>query len=172
MPGTKGSGGRNRKARVLHLAQGTLKPAKHAREDVAAPAGDPAVPAGLTGSALEEWHRVTARLRSQGTLSTVDDIALEQFCRLSALVVRLEEEAAALPVLTFYRTTVDGAGIEHCEPKVHPIVAQIRAGRMAVRMYLAELGLTPASRTRVTPAAGTDASADPRKAKYLNALKG
>ena len=79
-------------------------------------------------------------MQAQGTLSPVDASALENHCRLHALVARMEGEVAALPALTF---------VEHDVPKVHPLVPQLRAGRMALRASMQELGLSPASRTRV-----------------------
>jgi P27 family predicted phage terminase small subunit len=141
--GIKGqrSGGRHRKPRLLHLAEGTLRKDRHAGADVEAPAGCPSVPEGLSGAALEEWQHLTTLLQQQGTLSLVDGPSLASHCRLAALVSRIETEVAALPSLTFEK---EG------EPKAHPLVSQLRAGRMALRTSLQEFGLTPASRTRVT----------------------
>jgi P27 family predicted phage terminase small subunit len=143
VPGIKGqhSGGRTRKPRALHVIEGTFKASRHAGLDVEAPAGVPDVPVGLTGVALEAWHTLTAYMQLQGTLSTVDAAALENHCRLFALVARIEWEVEALESLTFDK---DG------EPKAHPLVSQLRAGRMALRTSLQEFGLSPASRTRVT----------------------
>ena len=157
MGGIKGqrSGGRHRKPRALHVVEGTFKASRHAGQDVEAPAGCPDVPAGLEGAALEEWQRLTALLAAQGTLSTVDGPMLESHCRLGALVGRLETAVAALPSLTF-----DRAG----EPRAHPLITQLRQGRQALRASLAEFGLTPASRTRVTPPAAR--AADPLS-KYI-----
>jgi P27 family predicted phage terminase small subunit len=141
--GIKGqrSGGRTRKPRALHIVEGTFKASRHAGVDVEAPAGCPEAPAGLAGVALEVWTTLTGYLQQQGTLSLVDGAMLESHCRLAALVSRIEVEVAALPALTFEK---DG------EPKAHPLVSQLRAGRMALRTSLQEFGLTPASRTRVT----------------------
>jgi P27 family predicted phage terminase small subunit len=105
---------------------------------------------GLSGAAREEWQRLTTLLQQQGTLSLVDGPSLESHCRLAALVARIEGEVEALPSLTFLKMSVDGGGVEHQEPKAHPLVSQLRAGRMALRTSLQEFGLTPASRTRVT----------------------
>ena len=152
MPGIKGqhSGGRCRKPRLLHLAEGTLRKGRHAGVDIEAPAGTPPVPVGLAGEALRVWGVLTELLRQQGTLSTVDGQALENHCKLAALVARLEAEVAALPTLTFERVSIDGSGQEHREPRAHPLVSQLRAGRTAIRASLQEFGATPSSRTRVT----------------------
>jgi P27 family predicted phage terminase small subunit len=155
MPGVKGmrTGGRNKVPRALHVVRATFKPGRHDRPEVAAPAGTPEAPAGLSLTAREEWQRVSAALQAQGTLATVDGIALTNHVHLHALVARLETEVAALASLTVERVTVDGAGVEHREAKAHPLVSHLRAGRQALRQSLQEFGLTPASRTRVTPAA-------------------
>ena len=62
MSGIKGqrSGGRCRKPRALHVIEGTFKASRHAGADVEAPAGCPAVPAELSGVALDEWQRLTS----------------------------------------------------------------------------------------------------------------
>jgi P27 family predicted phage terminase small subunit len=158
MAGVKGqrSGGRNRKPRALHVVEGTFRKSDHAGADVEAPAGCPPVPDGLTGAALDEWRNLTALLRRQGTLSTVDAPMLESHCRLAALVRRLESEVESLPLLTF----TSDAG----EPRVHPLVSQLRQARQALRASLQEFGLTPRSRTTVTRPV-TPAAANPLR-KY------
>jgi phage terminase small subunit len=110
------------------------------------------------------------RLQAQGTLSRVDDVALEGYCRMAADAGRLQADADALPRTWFDKTSVDGAGVEHVEPKLHPVFAQLRSYRMGLRMYLTEFGLTPASRTRVKPTGESTPRMDPKKAKYLSGL--
>ncbi len=170
MPGTRGrSGGRNRKPTRMHVVQGTFQPSRHLASEVDAPAGVPTVPEGLTGVALKEWQRVVDRLQQMGTLSRVDDLALEHYVLLAADAARLQADANALSSTWYQRTSVDGAGTEHVEPKLHPVFAQLRSYRMALRLYLAEFGLTGASRTRVSAPAGRP-SVDPKKARFLDAL--
>jgi P27 family predicted phage terminase small subunit len=171
--GAKGTGGRNRKSQRLHLLQGTFKAARHARPDVAVPHGTPACPATLTGVARETWHRVVGHLEAQGTLAQVDGDAILNYAEMTALVTRLETALAALPSVVYLKTSVDGAGVEHQEPKVHPLVAQVRQARGAMRLHLAELGLTPVSRLRVqptTPQAPASAGRVDKKRRYLDAL--
>ena len=59
------------------------------------------------------------------------------------------------------KVTVDGAGQEHVERKVHPGFAQCRQHDLALRLYLTEFGLTPASRGRVKLPEKPQANADP-----------
>jgi P27 family predicted phage terminase small subunit len=173
MAGTRASGGRNRKPSALHVLQGTFKPGRHARPDVEVPEGTPQCPAHLTGVAKVTWDRIVALLAAQGTLATVDGDAIVNYAQMVALVERLETALAALPSIVFTKTSVDGAGVEHSEPKVHPLVAQVRQARAAMRMHLVELGLTPVSRLRVQPTAkapARPAGRPDKKRRYLDAL--
>ena len=110
------------------------------------------------------------RLEQLGILSRVDDAVLVAYVELHADAARLQAAADALPSPLFEKVTTDGAGQEHREPKVHPVFGQLRALRMAQRQYLVELGLTPASRARVTRPAATRPPVDRKKAKYLDGL--
>lgn len=171
MAGVKGrSGGRNRKSTRLHLLQGTFRPARYTGPDVEAPAGVPAVPVGLSGVALAEWQRLVEHLQAMGTLSRVDGLVLEQYARLAGDASRLQADADALPQTWFEKVSVDGAGVEHVEPKLHPVFAQLRQYRLAIRVLLVECGCTPLARNRVKPAAPAAATVDRKKAKFLDAL--
>lgn len=161
----------------MHVLQGTFRAHRHGDEGtldrVEAPAGRPPAPAGLAGEARAEWGRMVDRLEQLGILSRVDDAVLVAYVELHADAARLQTAADALPSPLFEKVTVDGSGQEHREPKVHPVFGQLRALRMAQRQYLVELGLTPASRARVTrPAFARPPiqTADKKKAKYFRAL--
>src|SRR4249920_972250 len=133
MPGVKGrSGGQNRKARQMHVLQGTFRPDRHGADNPDPPAGAPEVPAELTGEALAEWHRMVARLQVQETLSRVDDALLASYCHLHADTCRLQADADAFKATWFIKTSVDGAGVEHREPKLIPVFAQLRQYRLAL----------------------------------------
>ena len=152
MAGVKGqrSGGHNAKPVALHRLQGTFRKHRHSGHTTAEPPlGHPPKPAGLTGEAAEEWGRMLARLVSSQTLSAVDDGVLARYCKLHARAERLEAALADEPPF-FDKVSVDGAGQEHVERKVHPGFAQCRQYDLALRVYLVEFGLTPASRGRVT----------------------
>jgi phage terminase small subunit len=69
------------------------------------------------------------RLEKLNTLTVVDDAVLEQYSLLVAETRQLEAAAAEDPRL----------------------LRGIRMNRLAIRQYLSELGLTPASRARVKP---------------------
>jgi P27 family predicted phage terminase small subunit len=125
----------------------------------------------LKGEAAAEWDRMVERLTSAGILSIVDGAALRSYCQLHAAAEQLQRDADALTHTWFYKTTIDGSGQEHQEPKVHPLFAQLRQHRMALRVWLVEFGMTPSSRTRVKlPAGDAKPAMNPSKARYLNAI--
>lgn len=90
MPGTKRSGGRNRKSRAAHAIAGTGRKDRGTAstaeviEAPEPPKGRPPIPVGLIGPGLEEWARMVLRLEAAKTLSTVDDAVLYQYCCLFA----------------------------------------------------------------------------------------
>jgi P27 family predicted phage terminase small subunit len=171
MAGIKGrSGGANRKSRQLHIIQGTFQPSRCRAEAPEPPPGVPAAPGVLTGDAEAEWDRMIVRLTASRTLSTVDGALLWNYCRLWADCERLQADADALPQTWFEKTSVDGAGVEHVEPKLHPVFAQLKQYRLALRVLLVEFGLTPLSRNRVQASTDRAPTVDRKKARYLNAL--
>jgi P27 family predicted phage terminase small subunit len=151
MPGAKGrSGGHNAKTSQHHRLSGTFDKRRHTgRVGPTAPPGVPTPPKPLTGEALAEWERMIERLTALGSLSTADGAVLYRYCHLHAQTERLQADLEQLETSWFLKVTVDGAGQEHQEAKVHPLFAQYRAYVLALRVYLTEFGLTPASRGRV-----------------------
>lgn len=172
MAGTKASGGRNARSRATHLLMGTFRGDRHAKTRTPiAPKGKLRPPAGLTGVGRTEWRRMVARLAQLQTLSTVDDAALYQYARLFAetegiAAARLENTALVKTLLATVDRLVavaadrdpDAALVNVTEAiaqilKLRTLEAkhttQSRQGRMAIRQYLVEFGMTPAARTRV-----------------------
>lgn len=170
MPGTSRSGGRNKKSRAEHALTGTGRKDRGTATTSSStappdpPKGRAPIPLGLTGHALGEWKRMADRLALNQTGSIVDDAALYQYCTLFAeteaivvahrtnvaLVVKLQR---AIDKLTNGDQIVEAIGhivqLKKLETKYS---AQLRQGHMALRQYLVELGMTPAARSRVTPA--------------------
>src|SRR5262245_57843129 len=141
MPGVKGrSGGQNRKPVGLHVLQGTFRADRHASSQADAPSGTPEPPGTRTGEAAAEGQQVIGRLTALGTLSSVDGALLWSYCQLWADCCRLQADADSLHSTWFDKVTVDGSGQEHREPKIHPVFAQLRQYRLALRVLLIELG--------------------------------
>jgi P27 family predicted phage terminase small subunit len=162
MPGVKGrSGGHNAKTVKAHQLAGTFQKTRHKGiTNPDPPSGDPVQPKRLTGDAGREWDRMIRRLKESKTLSTVDDGALYQYCRLFGETEGLSDQQASsekrLKYLEDRLDEMEGEQLTRAidamtslEKVVSGYVTKIRMQRMALRAYLVEFGLTPASRGRV-----------------------
>lgn len=161
MPGTGNSGGHNAKTVGRLIADGTYRDDRHAGvKNPTPPSGRPDAPRDLDGEALAEWYRMVDRLEMSGSLSKVDDSAIYQYAKLFAETKQLEKEAnrtrKLADKLTKAADKLDGkdfvaalheiAALEQLSSK-H--VIHLRQGRMSIRQYLVEFGMTPSSRGRV-----------------------
>lgn len=161
MPGTASSGGRNRKSAAQHRLQGTYQKARHRGQGAPEPPkGRPVPPKALEGDALAEWDRMVARMEQSRTSSLVDDAALYQYARLWAeteavstaqagtakLIDAIGEKLVDLVDGDYVETVRQLVSLRQLEAKY---MVQIRQGRMALRQYLVEFGMTPSARTRV-----------------------
>lgn len=107
----------------------------------------PRAPAWLTPEAAAEWKRVMPGLVDRGTITTADLSACELYCSAvgDALVARKTIAAEGT-------TTTNRLG----ETKRHPAYSTLREMQGEARRWAAELGLTPASRSRVATEAPED----------------
>jgi phage terminase small subunit len=167
VPGQR-SGGRNAKATVDHKARGTWRRGRHGNHETPEPPrGRPTPPKPLTGDARSEWDRMVARLESARTLCVVDDAALYQYACLFADVEQLmadDRDVRQLGArLTERIDDLDGADLVSAISEIARLqalsaryAASVRQGRLALRAYLVEFGMTPAARPRVKlPAASS-----------------
>lgn len=124
------------------------------------PKGRPEPPKPLEGDALDEWNRMLDRLERSGTLSVVDDGALYQHCRLfaetEALTEKQSEVGESIKILEENLGGLQGADLVQCFQEISKMRqleagydTKIRQGRMALRQYFVEFGLTPSARSRV-----------------------
>lgn len=109
------------------------------------PVGDavskvPEPPAEMTVEAKAEWSRVMPVLVERRVLSLADIHAVERFC-----------EASGDIKIARAHITTDGAYVENRlgELKRHPAFATLREATAEARRWAAELGISPASRSRV-----------------------
>jgi P27 family predicted phage terminase small subunit len=101
----------------------------------------PAAPAHLTPAASAEWRRVARSLRDMGVLTPIDRGALAAYCQAWGRWVEAEERLQESQLL--YKTP---SGYVQQSPWLGIIHKQLELmGR-----YMIELGMTPASRSRVT----------------------
>ncbi len=155
------AGGNRQKSRKQHELAGTFRKDRHADLRTPEPSsGEPTMPADLSDIGRVEWARMVWAFQDMGTLCQVDAMALEQYCELYAEtkdIGRQRAEAeASIAVLEQNIRDVEGPDLVQLFGQIvllRKLVAkatdQLRQGRMALRQYLVEFGLTPASRGRL-----------------------
>lgn len=161
MPGTASSGGRNRKSAQQHRLEGTYQRRRHGGSKAPEPvSGVPVPPIKLKGVAKAEWDRMVGRLQSSKSLSVVDDAALYQYVCLfaetealadqhehtSGLIDKVEDQFDKLEDSEISEAIRNVAKLKQLEASYS---TKVRQGRMALRAYLVEFGMTPAARSRV-----------------------
>ena len=104
------------------------------------PAGVPDCPAHLNAAGREEWQRIAVMLHQMGVLTTVDRAVLAAYCQSWGRWVEAEEKLQATPMML-----KAPSGYVQQSPWLSIANKQLELmGR-----FMAELGLTPASRARV-----------------------
>jgi P27 family predicted phage terminase small subunit len=105
------------------------------------PEGVPDWPEHLGDEAREEWHRLVETLVSMGVITVVDRAVLAAYCQAYGRWVEAEEKLRETPLLI--KTP---SGYVQQSPWLNVANKQMELmGR-----YMAEIGLTPASRSRIT----------------------
>ena len=113
--------------------------------------GKPTCPSHLSPTAKSEWKRISGTLHEMGILTAVDRAALAAYCQAYARWVDAEKKLAATPALI--KTP---SGYVQQSPWLSVANKQMELmGR-----FMAELGITPASRSRI--AVPDDSELQPR----------
>ena len=107
----------------------------------APPAGMPTCPAHLSPTAKAEWKRLARTLNRIGLLSQLDRAALAGYCQAYGRWVEAEKRLAETPVLL---KTPSG----YVQPS--PWLAIANKNLELMHKFMAEIGMTPSSRSRVT----------------------
>jgi len=109
----------------------------------------PSCPEHLVGEAKIEWERITTELARYGMISEVDRGAIAIVCTLWARYVEAEE------MIQRAAKASGGTGLFVKSPNGYPIQSPwLGVSNRAIELYkgyLAEFGLSPAARCRVTP---------------------
>jgi phage terminase small subunit len=177
-------GGGNRQKSVReHEKAGTFRKERHAQLRMPEPpARRPEMPSGLSEAEQVEWDSLMTDLELQGGVTVTDAKLAQQwvklYCETEAVAEQQGEAKAGLRVLE------DNLGDVEAEDKValfgqivalHKTVSkctdQLRQGRMALRQYLVEMGLTPASRGRIKLPPKDEAPKDEFAAFQLQRVK-
>lgn len=168
MPGNANSGGHNRKTLSRLSQAGTYRDDRHSGfGNMRHVHGRPDTPDDLKGVALAEWGRMVNRLEQAGSLSKIDDAAIYQYAKLFAETTEAEHHMMSsrrmVDKLVVLTNKLDGDSlvnamreITNLERVLSNYVATVRQGRMAIRQYLVEFGMTSSSRGRVRLPQGSD----------------
>lgn len=135
---------RGRKPKPTALKRLDGNPGKrpiNVREPKPAGGGKPTCPSHLSPTAKSEWKRISGTLHEMGILTTVDRAALAAYCQAYARWVDAEKKLAETPALI--KTP---SGYVQQSPWLSVANKQMEImGR-----FMAELGITPASRSRIS----------------------
>jgi P27 family predicted phage terminase small subunit len=142
--------GRRPKPISLKILSGTARAGRLPKDEPRPECAAPRRPSWITGRARAEWDRVVPLLLSLGLLSKLDLGALASYCiavaNLETETRTLEREGRIIEIPVRNRH-----GDEIGKRKVaHPSVKSQRDAMAEVKSFLAEFGLSPSSRTRVT----------------------
>lgn len=133
---------RGRKPRPTALKRADGNPGKRPLNpnEPKPPASRPTCPSHLSPAAKTEWKRIAGVLHGMGVLTTVDRAALAAYCQAYGRWVKAEKKLAETPPLI--RTP---SGYVQQSPWLSVVNKQMEL----MSRYMAELGLTPASRSRI-----------------------
>jgi P27 family predicted phage terminase small subunit len=100
----------------------------------------PTVPDHLNEWANAEWLRVSQELFDLGILTRLDRAILAAYCGAYGRWVQAEKELAKEPLVVLSATGL---------MKQHPLIGISNTAQREMRAFASELGLSPASRSRV-----------------------
>ena len=132
--------GRKPKPTAIRRADGNPGKRGYNGLEPAAPEGMPDCPLHLSDLAREEWQRIAGTLYDMGVLTTVDRAALAAYCQSWGRWAEAEAKLKDMPVML-----KSPSGYVQQNPWLSVANRQLELmGR-----FMAELGITPASRSRV-----------------------
>ena len=139
---------------ALKKARGTHQKCRDAPNALELPPGVPPLPKHLAKDkgARAIWDELTGNEVWRIVLATADALGLELLVKHMALERKFARSAARQQIVK----TPFG-------PKTNPAVAEARKEAASVKQLLAEFGLTPSARSRVSAPGGGGAKDDPKK---------
>lgn len=110
---------------------------------------EPEMPKGMSKAARREWRNIVPLLKQLRVLSNIDGKALAAYCESYALWETARNEYLSTGI-TFREMFEDKDGVMRPgNIKKNPAVAIANDALKAMKTFLIEFGLTPASRTRL-----------------------
>lgn len=152
------SGGRPRLPSNVHRLHGTDRADRMNPNEPVLPIGTPDMPAGLSTAAKKQWKAIVPLLEEMQVLTAVDGTALLLLCEALAEFAQADTALRKAKSLTYESEGRNGVRIS-ARPEVG---IRADAWRRAHRM-LADFGMTPSARTRVS-ALATGQDMDPMEA--------
>lgn len=135
-----GTRGPRPKPTNMKLLQGTYRADRASSNEPAPPPAVPSCPSFLKGEARREWKRISKDLATLGLLTRIDRAALAGYCTAWETYVESDKEVR----LNGRTTTTDKGNLVQ-----HPELANRNRALEMMKAFLAEFGMTPASRTRI-----------------------
>ena len=131
----------------VHLLRGN--PSKlsgsQLRDGVTPPIEVPSCPRHLKGAALKEWKRITVELKALGLISQIDRAALAMYCAAWGRHVVAEEKIIELGEQGLVDKTPNGFQVQSAWVSISNKAME------QCKSFLSEFGMSPSSRSRVTP---------------------
>ena len=134
--------GRRPKPTAIRRLEGNRGKRAWNHDEPEPPDGIPRCPKHLAPIARTEWRRVARVLHAMGVLTPIDRAALAAYCQSYAQWVEAEQRPKETPPLL---TSPSGY------VQQSPWMAIANKQLELMGRYMTELGMTPASRSRVTP---------------------
>jgi P27 family predicted phage terminase small subunit len=153
-----------RKPAPTHLKLVKGNPGKRAlpKAEPKVDAAIPKRPAHLSDKAKSAWNVVAPMLAKAKVLSTADAMALELLCEAYSDYLAADKQLKDFGS-NYYETKNNSGGVMH---RAHPAVAAKRDADRRIKAWLAEFGMTPSARTRISTAVNGEESEDPAE-KYF-----
>lgn len=133
-----------KKPTKLKLIQGTLQKSKLVESEPMPNRKIPDPPEHLNDIAKEEHKRMSGVLYNLGLLTEIDGTALAAYCEAYSVWVEACTVRNELGADWMTETTSNGNTIQR------PLVGIINQARKAMKDFLVEFGMTPASRSKVS----------------------
>jgi len=148
---------------AIRRARGNPGKRGYNKAEPVAPDAQPRCPSHLSHVAQKEWRRLAGCLHKMGVLTTVDRAALAAYCQSYGRWVEAEEKLKETP--TLYKTP---SGYVQQSPWLGVANKQLELmGR-----FMVELGMTPASRSRVIATDLGGQGARPIEVQFVTTYEG
>ncbi len=154
--------GRPRKLNSEKKMAGTLAPCRANKGEVSDPQGEPTKPdfVAARDRASAEWDRMMPMIVAAKRMSPIYMATFAAYCSCYADYSEAELLKAATGFSRFVEeVTIDGSGQEHIKLKPHPVLKDSRDAQRQMQQHAQQLGITPATVTRVQTSEGATVQA-------------